>query len=1159
MASARALSLDRSKSLLRERALGDDLVSLAGQEEGVETEVATPYEDFVAGVQGRFGNDMLQQSLFGAGEGGLGSMVLADFAMASVGVAGTGLIGASNTAMLSLMREFAPGKKGGASEGERVNRALQRGGRALPADLQSRLESAFGISLQGVEVHDDAAAADASEAVNAHAFTIGTDIFFGRGEFAPGTHEGDELIAHEVTHAVQHLENRAGRPTSVEGDVAVTRPTDAVEQEAYAFGAAFAEGKVGAETVGPAPAPATEVAAPSAGAAEVAAVARDAKKDKEGEQTEQREPTAEELSAMDKGESSATQGKQQGENAADTPPVPGIPEEDPTKGGPGPGPSGGQDDKKIGMNPSLSAPNLSPNSGSAFDPSTGSPIVQYMAAVGPQENQESKAAEELAGSSWNLVTDGFGPLVAYDRERGGFDFKNLWGVAKQMDTVFATGSKERGEGGLASTIEVLDTIRSVAEGVGSVAGAIGTTCGILSLIGLIPPLAPVGAVLLSVAGVCTQIAFWSTVVATCLSAVVSVLSAIQLVQAVKEGSANVTELYANFQGDVGGLVGNGISLGLFVAMEGIPGKNFKGLKGAQARVAGTEAGMTQFGKTVAATNGNTARGAAYEGLKSMGQAAPNLLSTKGMTRSVLTASLQKQVALGVGQGLLNDIPAKLLEDSFKAASQTATEQRQHGISAPKTAALSASIATSSGHPGSGISEALRSRLPAGTEGTPAVAIPIPEHSPMELNDIFARRAEVAAALAYTSDVRNEARVGISGGQSLLSTATEHEANACTLDTEVAAHHTGLQSHADQAHEGEEQAREGQVQTGEMGSSTNTLKSDAEDKQAKANAAKMPAKPEKKGFWDRIANWFQEKVFKTVENALNWVRELIASVIMKVVAFFMGVSDIEGKLAQAETDMQTSGKETAQSQAQNEEVAVGAQTLHAQASEASTDAQSVISKGEADVCAADGQEQALLAQDVALQSQADEVQSYTDQFEQEWGPAYEESNAEGPAIDSEIIGAFKAESESVRTFLDNDSVEITWLVADAQAAMAADAAAAGIEESAVVEMGQHPLQEAADSFLRRQTSRRERLDSIDTLLADIATMPAAEATAMLEELADGIQAVADAAFEDANNVRRAAAAWLAQVSAAITKAARDASSESVSVQSGQPVEPAAATT
>ena len=73
------------------------------------------------------------------------------------------------------------------------------------------------------------------------------------------------------------------------------------------------------------------------------------------------------------------------------------------------------------------------------------------------------------------------------------------------------------------------------------------------------------------------------------------------------------------------------------------------------------------------------------------------------------------------------------------------------------------------------------------------------------------------------------------------------------------------------------------------------------------------------------------------------------------------------------------------------------------------------------------------------------------------------------------------------------------------------------------------------------------------------MPAAEATAMLEELADGIQAVADAAFEDANNVRRAAAAWLAQVSAAITKAARDASSESVSVQSGQPVEPAAATT
>jgi len=54
-----------------------------------------------------------------------------------------------------------------------------------------------------VRVHADARAAEAAESLNARAFTFGSDIVFGRGEYAPATGEGWKLVAHELAHAVQ--------------------------------------------------------------------------------------------------------------------------------------------------------------------------------------------------------------------------------------------------------------------------------------------------------------------------------------------------------------------------------------------------------------------------------------------------------------------------------------------------------------------------------------------------------------------------------------------------------------------------------------------------------------------------------------------------------------------------------------------------------------------------------------------------------------------------------------------------------------------------------------------------------------------------------------------------------------------------------------------
>ena len=54
-----------------------------------------------------------------------------------------------------------------------------------------------------MRVHTDAKAAESARAVKRLAYTVGRDVVFGAGRYAPGTTEGDRLLAHELTHVVQ--------------------------------------------------------------------------------------------------------------------------------------------------------------------------------------------------------------------------------------------------------------------------------------------------------------------------------------------------------------------------------------------------------------------------------------------------------------------------------------------------------------------------------------------------------------------------------------------------------------------------------------------------------------------------------------------------------------------------------------------------------------------------------------------------------------------------------------------------------------------------------------------------------------------------------------------------------------------------------------------
>lgn len=84
-----------------------------------------------------------------------------------------------------------------------VGRALASPGSSMEPMLRQDMELRFGHDFSRVRVHSDSAATQSVHEVNANAYTVGQNIVFGTGRFAPGAHEGRRLIAHELTHVVQ--------------------------------------------------------------------------------------------------------------------------------------------------------------------------------------------------------------------------------------------------------------------------------------------------------------------------------------------------------------------------------------------------------------------------------------------------------------------------------------------------------------------------------------------------------------------------------------------------------------------------------------------------------------------------------------------------------------------------------------------------------------------------------------------------------------------------------------------------------------------------------------------------------------------------------------------------------------------------------------------
>ncbi|HJP92673.1 MAG TPA: DUF4157 domain-containing protein [Pyrinomonadaceae bacterium] len=92
-----------------------------------------------------------------------------------------------------------------------VNDVLNSPSQPLDAGTRGRMEPLFGHDFSTVRVHTDAKAEESAQAVNALAYTVGRDMVFGAGQYAPETRSGQQLMAHELTHVIQQSASSSGQ------------------------------------------------------------------------------------------------------------------------------------------------------------------------------------------------------------------------------------------------------------------------------------------------------------------------------------------------------------------------------------------------------------------------------------------------------------------------------------------------------------------------------------------------------------------------------------------------------------------------------------------------------------------------------------------------------------------------------------------------------------------------------------------------------------------------------------------------------------------------------------------------------------------------------------------------------------------------------------
>jgi hypothetical protein len=129
---------------------------------------------------------------------------------------------------IQRLKSGTPTSAGSQGPEAAVQQGLESSGSPLSGGTLQMMESRFGHDFSQVRIHTDARADESAEAVNARAYTVGSDIAFRAGEYQPHSSDGQRLLAHELTHVVQ----QRAAPGGVQAKMEVSQPGDPAEVEA---------------------------------------------------------------------------------------------------------------------------------------------------------------------------------------------------------------------------------------------------------------------------------------------------------------------------------------------------------------------------------------------------------------------------------------------------------------------------------------------------------------------------------------------------------------------------------------------------------------------------------------------------------------------------------------------------------------------------------------------------------------------------------------------------------------------------------------------------------------------------------------------------------------------------------------------------------------
>jgi Domain of unknown function (DUF4157) len=124
------------------------------------------------------------------------------------------------------------------------------GGSPLDSSTRSLMEQRLGHDFTDVRIHTGEKADESARSINARAYTVGTDVVFGSGHYAPDSATGQRVLAHELTHVVQQKAGPvAGTPAP--GGIRLSDPSDPFEQAAESAAAQATSEPVSAAPTAP--------------------------------------------------------------------------------------------------------------------------------------------------------------------------------------------------------------------------------------------------------------------------------------------------------------------------------------------------------------------------------------------------------------------------------------------------------------------------------------------------------------------------------------------------------------------------------------------------------------------------------------------------------------------------------------------------------------------------------------------------------------------------------------------------------------------------------------------------------------------------------------------------------------------------------------------